>query len=267
MRFALYMRNENETQTIRDFIVKKLIKNNFIEDKNNPEVVICLGGDGNFLRAVHNYIINNPEIIFVGVNIGSLGFFCDYHVEDIDELIDGLQKRICKVEKYSLIDAELVYEKDTKVITAINEIRIENPFHTMICEVYVDDEFLEKYRGNGLIVATSLGSSAFNKSLGGAIVDEKLTVLQLTEIASIQNNIYRSLASSFVLSKERTVTFKGELNRIVLGFDSFAMETNSQLKEIRVRISTIKLLIGRRSNHSYIKNLHRSFIVDEKEGK
>ena len=81
-------------------------------------------------------------------------------------------------------------------------------------DVYINDLHFETFRGDGLIVSTPTGSTGYNKSVHGAIVDPKLTCMQITELGSLNNNQYRTLGSPFILS-DKTLTLvvaKKEMN-------------------------------------------------------
>ena len=83
-----------------------------------------------------------------------------------------------------------------------------------VAYVYINDEYLETFRGNGLCVSTASGSTAYNKSLGGAILYSDVGMMQLSEIAGIHHNAYRSLGSSLVLDKKYTIRNQTDNGRL-----------------------------------------------------
>ena len=258
MRIGLFYKEKNNENAA--FLKEQLAKNGFSLDNFNPDVVISIGGDGTFLQAVHAYINKLDSIKFIGVNYGSLGFFCSYTKEDIPELIKELKEGL-NVKQHSLLKGEIKYQDNEQVIYALNEIRIENPFHTLISDVFINEDKLETFRGNGLMVCSSLGSSAYNKSLGGALIDSDLNALELTEIAGLDNNIYHSLKSSLVVSENKKISFKGELSGTMVGYDNLSLNKEESLKEITVSISDKKVSIVYSKNNSYIKKVRKSFVL------
>src|SRR5699024_4369198 len=72
-------------------------------------------------------------------------------------------------------------------------------------EIYIDDEYFEAFNGDGLLISTPTGSTGYNKSLDGAIIDPMIRSMQLTEIASLNNNNFRTVSSSVVLGETRTL--------------------------------------------------------------
>lgn len=262
MRFAFYSRTDDFSCAVQSELQTKLIAHGFTYDEKNPELVIFVGGDGTFLRAVHHYLKNLEDITFVGVRSGTLGFFCDYGCEETDLLIEDLMKENTKTFEYRLLEVGLNYDHKRRKIYAVNEVRLENPFHTMMSDVAIDGHPLERFRGNGLIVCSSIGSSAYNKSLGGALIDPDIVTLQLTEIATIQNNAYRSLGSSLVLSSDRVITFKGDFSHTVVGYDHVVMESKIALNSVDVRLSKKTLKLMHKNQHEYCELIHKTFVVD-----
>ena len=258
MKFALYYKEKNSENAA--FLKEQLEKNGFTLDNVNPDVVFSVGGDGTFLQAVHTYLDKLDSIKFVGINYGSLGFFCGYTKEDIPELIKELKNGL-SVKQYSLLKGEIKYQNNEQEIYALNEIRIENPFHTLISDVFIDDEKLETFRGNGLMVCSSLGSSAYNKSLGGSLIDSDLNALELTEIAGLDNNIFHSLRSSLVLSGNKKISFKGDLSSTVVGYDNLSIQKEDNLKEVTISVSNKKVNIVYSKNNSYINKIRKSFVL------
>lgn len=262
MRFGFYSRNDQISEKLQKNLHEILEKKGFVFDSENPEVVIFIGGDGTFLRAVHEHLEAIDQIAFVGVRSGTLGFFCDYGSDEIETLAADLFQQKVRSSFHPLLEATLNFDSKTTHIFAVNEVRLENPFRTMVCEVRINNEKLEHFRGNGLIVSSNLGSSAYNKSLGGALVDPLLETLQLTEIATIQNNVYHSLGSSIVLASNRVVSFTGDLNRTVVGYDHVFLEAGETLHSVDIRLSKKTVQILHKPNHSYVDLLHKTFVVD-----
>lgn len=259
MKIRVFTNARRKESGLQEQIENLIISNGFEIDNENPDVVLYTGGDGTFLRSVQYYLDKLNRIKFLGINFGNLGFFCDYQKDDLDQLIQDLKDNKFSETTHSLLKGEIVSEEKSETIYAINEIRIENPFHTLICDVLINNDTLETFHGNGLLVASSLGSSAYNKSLGGSIIQPTLECLQLTEIATIQNNFNRSLGSSFVVNKSDKITLKGELKQSVVGFD-YQTLNDIVLKELTVSLSDKKVTILHPKNYSYLQKIKRSFI-------
>ena len=259
MKIAIFKRKENKE--IVELLMSEAKKYRYSFDEENPDIVFCVGGDGTFLRAVHKYLDKLDKIKFIGINSGTLGFFYDFYKEDIPSIFKMLEEKEYVVLKQRLLKGIAKYDDEEMTVYAVNEIRLENPFRTIITDVVISGEKLERYRGNGLIVCSPLGSSAYNKSLGGAIVDHDLEVLELTEVAGIQNNVTRSLGSSLILKCDKTISFEGELENSVVGFDFSSYHKTSILKNLSISYSDKVVKVITSKEHSYIKKIKRSFVA------
>lgn len=255
MKFTIFSKADNEVSYVERLLLDACYKNGFSLDDENPDFVFVLGGDGTFLRAVHQYMDKIDQVKFVGIRCGTLGFFFQFEVGDIKDLIPLLVNGNYHDEAHRLIECHL----NKKIIYAINEIRFENPFHTLVCDVKINDQILETFHGNGLLVCSELGSAAYNKSLGGAVIAHDLDLLQLTEIATIQNNSYRSLGSSFILKHDTEITFIGNFENVIVGYDHLTCHPNGS-SDIRVTTSKKKIHMVYTKDYSFFNNLKRSFM-------
>lgn len=254
MKIGLFIKEELNDTEVATSIISKISEYGLEFDQENPDVVIFVGGDGTFLRAVHEYLPNIDQICFLGINQGTLGFYPDFEIEDLDDIFTSLKNDEYSVRTCSLIEALF----GNQIILAVNEIRIENPFHTLIADVFVNDEYLETYRGNGLCVASTLGSSAYNKSLGGAIIASNLEVMQLTEIAPINNRIYRSMNSSIVVDENSTIILRGEFKECVIGYDH--LTTKLDTNNVTFKLSNIHINIVNKTGQNIVHKLKEALI-------
>lgn len=256
MKIALFIKESiEESEDLSTLLISKISEYNLEFDQDNPDVVLVVGGDGTLLRAIHSYFDNVENISFVGIHQGTLGFACDFMIDELDELFDELVNETFTRVKVNLLEANL----GNNTIYAVNEIRIENPFHTLISDVLINDELLENFRGNGLVVCSSFGSSGYNKSLGGAVVSPKIKTLQLKEIAPITNRVYQTFGSSLVVSENDCINFVGNFSECVIGYDHLTMSAGDS-NEISISVSERYTNIVYKKSYSYYKQLKDSFI-------
>ena len=242
--------------------LKKLLLSKRLYNETNPDLIVCVGGDGTILRAAQDYINTLSEVSFVGVSSGTLGYMADYTPTELKDLLNDILQDNFSYRRNNLVKGELS-GKSSQIIYGVNEIRIENPFHTLVMDVYIDDVFLEKYHGSGLNVCSSLGSSAYNRSLGGAIISEDVNLLQLTEIAAISNICFSSLESPIVLGQNQTITYRGSFDHCVIGFDhlSFSLGDVKTPVELRISLCSKEIIFARRKSLSGVDRLRKSFIL------
>lgn len=112
---------------------------------------------------------------------------------------------------YPVLRAKITLD-DGRVVKsrALNEVAIKRIEKTMVADVVIDKVKLERFRGDGISVSTPTGSTAYNKSLGGAILHPTMEAMQLTEISSLNNRVYRTLGSSVIVPKK--IKLKSFLN-------------------------------------------------------
>ncbi len=261
-RFFIIHNSDATSNEIATQIIEKLSDYKYVYDEKSPDLIIVVGGDGKFLRTVHQYLERIEAVKFVVINTGTLGFTSDFEADEVDLLVDSIAENVYKVEEYSLIKVEVI-KNDGEVVTeyALNEFRIENPMRTLIVDLHIDGEYFEEFSGNGLCVSTQFGSTAYNRSLGGAIVAQGVEIMQLAEIAGIHNNKYSSLSNPLIVSSQSTIKITPkEIKNVILGIDFIHLELEGY-KQINITLSGKKLKFARYRNYSYYERLHHSFIV------
>ena len=88
---------------------------------------------------------------------------------------------------------------------ALNESTIKKVSGTMVADVYIKGEFFESFRGDGLCISTPTGSTAYNKAVGGAVLSPQFNAIQMAEIASINNLVFRTLGSPLILPADEWI--------------------------------------------------------------
>lgn len=172
-------------------------------DGFNPEGIlnITIGGDGAYLHGVRNS--NYSDIPFIGINTGTLGFYPELAPENIESFIDNYTQGNYTVNEINLIESEIFIKNQSEKIYAVNDITIKRKdMKTIHLDVYIDSNHLETISGDGLIISSPLGSSAYNMSVGGSLVYPSLKTLQITPLSPIISNAYRCLDCSIIVPPE-----------------------------------------------------------------
>ncbi len=262
MKYCIILRDNDESKKIEDLLLSK-IKIEY--DDKNPDYVIAVGGDGTIIKAGHKY----PNAVIFGIHTGHLGHYANYSVEDIDILIDNINNNTFNIQNLDVLSAEFVTESGNIVNDfAINEVTIVSPLRTLILDVNIDDDFFERYRGTGLCISTPSGSTAYNKSLHGSVIDYRLKAMQLTEIAGINSTAYKTLGSPVVLSYDRRI--KLELARgyevpkdvfITVDHISYSIK---DLKCLYIFYDNKKMKMAYNKPEEFINRISRSFLISKK---
>ncbi|MCH5227389.1 MAG: NAD(+)/NADH kinase [Muribaculaceae bacterium] len=149
-----------------------------------PDVplVMSLGGDGTFLRAAR--WIGNREIPILGVNTGHLGFLASCALSEAEEMLKNVCKGNICIEKRMLIEVVSDQLPPDKWPFALNEIALMRHGSSMLnVNASVNDSFLADYRGDGLIISTPTGSTAYSLSAGGPIIEPTIDCICLCPVA------------------------------------------------------------------------------------
>lgn len=145
-------------------------------------LVMSLGGDGTFLRAAR--WIGHKEIPILGVNTGHLGFLASCGLPEAEEMIKQVCEGKIRIEKRMLIEVVSDSLPEGKWTYALNEIAFMRYGSSMLTvNARVNGSFLAAYRGDGLIVATPTGSTAYSLSAGGPIIEPTIDCICLCPVA------------------------------------------------------------------------------------
>ncbi len=149
----------------------------------DADVAISFGGDGTFLRTARR--LGNTEIPIAGINTGTLGYLAHFTLDESGELLDGILNKTLKVQPRRLIQVSGDGIPDDFLCCALNEIAVlKDDSASMInVNVELDGFFLADYRADGLIVSTATGSTAYNMSVGGPIMQPELDCMVLAPVA------------------------------------------------------------------------------------
>lgn len=212
MKVAIVHNQESKTLEVTERLKHLLERAGIQTDEQQPELVISIGGDGTLLSAFHRYTHLLNDIRFLGVHTGHLGFYTDWRDYELEELVDSLQTNCEQSVSYPLLDVRISYldNKPDQHYFALNESTIKRSNRTMVADVYIKNELFESFRGDGLAVSTPTGSTAYNKSIGGAVIHPSINAFQLAEIASLNNRVFRTLGSPMVIAQDEWVEIKLE---------------------------------------------------------
>jgi len=147
-----------------DFLIKDE------KDYLYPDIAIAIGGDGTFLKTARIFLDANCPIM--GINRGKLGFLTEFSPDEFENYLEDVLDGNFIISERTVMEALHYKNGHEESLCFFNDAVItKGAFSRAIeIEVYVDDLFLSKYRGDGLIVATATGSTAYSLSAGGPII-------------------------------------------------------------------------------------------------
>lgn len=167
------------------------------------DCIITLGGDGTLIRAAGDTALYGIPIL--GINMGHLGYLTGISkTDDIEAVLDMLIDDEYSLEKRMMLEGHILYKNGriSQRFIALNEILItrNNGVKPIRCKVYVDDEFLNESYSDGIIISTPTGSTAYNLSAGGPIIEPEAKMMVITPICP-----HALIHRSIVLSPNRKI--------------------------------------------------------------
>lgn len=261
-RVKLFPNNNSKSIRIAKSLEKKLIENNFIID-DNFDLGIAIGGDGSFLRMLKlsNF---SSEVMYVGVNTGTLGFLQEINCNKLDDFISRIKEDNFELNKIGIQETEINTIDSTSRFYSLNEILIRsNDLKTASLEVKINNKLLENFAGDGLLIATSVGSTAYNLSYQGSIVYDLIHTLQITPIAPLNTRAYRSLINSIIVPEDKliSVTPLKNKNNLLIMVDG-ENNTYDNVVNIETSIQSKRINILRLKEYDFTLKINEKFIKD-----
>lgn len=219
------------------------------------DCALVLGGDGTLLRAAGNMM--DSDIPLLGINLGTLGYLAEVESTCAEESLEMLLKDEFVREERMMLSGRVTAREERY---ALNDIVISRCGSLQILNVriYVNDRFLNDYCADGVIVATPTGSTGYNLSAGGPIVEPSARLLLLTPICPHTLN-----TRSIVFSPEDEITVEipegkdGHEQVVEANFDGSNTITLRTGERIRIRRSDKTTGIVRLNTESFLTILHK----------
>jgi len=221
----------------------------------DTECVITLGGDGTLIQAARD--LAGRQIPTVGVNLGNLGYLTQIgRQEDVEGLLESLLNDQFQLEHRMMLKGTIFHEGAVvKEDVALNEIVItrRETLRVLKFRIYVNGEYLSEYRADGMIAATPTGSTAYNLSAGGPIIEPNAQMVILTPICPHDLN-----GRSIVLPAQDVVEIEALGNddsgqvAVFDGDMAICMKVGDRL---RVERSEVETILVKLKNISFLDNL------------
>lgn len=215
-------------------------------------LIVCVGGDGTLLSALRKYSF--PELPFVGINTGHLGFFQELHPSQLDEFIFRFKKGEYSIQPLRTVRAAVKNsgEGDTEEYLGLNEVVIKgNRSQIVHLNISIGGSFIERFSGDGVLIASAAGSTAYNYALGGSIVDPRLELLQITPMAPMNTTAYRSFTSSVLLPADISVRIEPDKGSDILMVVDGKEKRHGEAGEIILDLSPRIVRLVRFENYDF----------------
>lgn len=219
--------------------------------KNKADFLLSIGGDGTLLKAAT--YVRESEIPILGINTGRLGFISSVSADQIDEAITDVLKGNYKINERTLLELNTNKNLFKDKNFALNEVAVSKKDTSSMIRIdaYVDEEFLNTYWADGLVVSTPTGSTGYSLSCGGPIIMPEMNNIIITPNAPHNLNV-----RPIVISGNSTIKLKVEdreqLALVSLDSRSRAFDSETELI-IKKANFTIKLV--QPQNNSFVSTI------------
>jgi NAD+ kinase len=223
-------------------------------DRIQADLALVLGGDGSILHAAHQMAYRQVPVI--GVNLGRRGFLADLGVDEFRRHLPRICQGDYRVTEHLMFEATLGLpgEMCLQPLLGLNDISVQTgpPFPMIELDLVVDGEKVATYSGDGVILATPVGSTAHSLSAGGPILGQELSAFSITPICA------HGLTSRVVVDsaeKIYTVVVKRAANAyaVIDGRDAVALPVGSQ---VTIRRAPVRFKLARIAGRSYYRTLY-----------
>jgi NAD+ kinase len=194
------------------------------------ELILVLGGDGTMIATAR--MIGNAEVPVIGVNYGGLGYLAEFPIEDLFSALEAILSGQYQVQKREMLAVELW--RGQELITrnrVLNDVVVNKSALARIIEIeaYLDSQFVNLFRADGLIVATPTGSTAYNLSAGGPVIYPSMNAVVITPICPFTLSNRPIVVPYGSTIEVRLMTDKEEVALTLDGQVGFPMQVNDRI--------------------------------------
>ena len=248
--FNLFLQNNirftNKTETF----------NSYETLKENTDLLFSIGGDGTLLKTVT--YVRGSNIPIMGINTGRLGFISSISAGQIDDAINDILKKNYKISERALLELNTTNRLFKNKNFALNEVAISKKDTSSMVRIdaYVDDEFLNTYWADGLVVSTPTGSTGYSLSCGGPIIMPGTNNIIITPNAPHNLNV-----RPIVINDQSTIKLKVEdrdqLALVSLDSRSRAFDSDT---ELIIKKADFKIRLIQPQNNSFASTIRNKLM-------
>lgn len=256
--------DREQVREVENWLKENGIKTRVINEEDpdlseKMDLLLVMGGDGTLLGAARAAAAKGIPLI--GVDFGGLGYLCELkYSQTLKALSDILKGKYTIEERWMLESVVSVGGKKKTTIPCMNDIVITKKTGRMLrLKVYINDEYFTEFPGDGLIVSSATGSTAYSLSAGGPIVKPGLDVILLTPICP-----HTLFARSIVAdgSDEILVKLPSDRKDLIITVDGQEEHPAGSGAEVTIRRSKYSLKLARVRPQGFLKTLREKFHLD-----
>jgi len=222
-----------------------------LDELRKFDFMLCLGGDGAILDTL--CLVKDSGVPVLGINTGRLGFLSSISTEEVETPLKAVLKGEYSLDSRSILKLESSSNLFTNANYALNEVTVQKKDSSsmMIIHAYVDDEYLNSYWADGLIISTPTGSTGYNLSCSGPIIMPGSNVFVITPIAPHNLNVRPLIIPN---DKKIKLKLEGRGDEFLVALDSRSTPIDST-EELIIQKGEFPMNIVRPQNHSFLSTL------------
>ena len=244
--------HRNDIEVFIDDEVKDHFNLPLIQDTDDIDLFITLGGDGTLLYFVSKYR-ERKESVFTAINFGSLGFMADIRIEEFEGYLDDLIDKKWEAKERVMIDAISPAGKEH---FAVNDVVLHRgSIKSMVeLEVTIDGEYFNTFQADGLIISTPTGSTAYSLAAGGPIMYPTLRALVITPICPHALSTRPFVIPDNSIIEIKSISKTEGVTATIDGLTSFSLDPE-QTTKILLSNKTFKLVSFPNKSNSFYSTL------------
>ena len=210
------------------------------------DILVTLGGDGTLISAVRRSF--DYDIPVLGIYAGNLGFLADVGMGELDSFVTNLCQGRYRLDERSVLEATVINDEEEMSLFAFNDIVITRPSisNMITVETLVDGKAFNNYFGDGIIISTPTGSTAYNISAGGPVLFPLTKIFTLTPICP-----HSLTQRPVVLPGEFSIEMKTSDNRALIIVDGQDMHELSKGQSIHMQLAKKPAKLIHREEFNY----------------
>jgi len=228
-------------------------------DYKKMDIFLVLGGDGTLLSI--SKLAAELDIPVIGVNLGRLGFLSEIEKENIKSDIEKLISGDFQIQERMMLEASLNNKKKVNALNDIIFARANSMLKILDFDVYLDDELVDNFKADGVIISTPTGSTAYSLSAGGPIVDPSMNVIIITPICP-----HKMYSRTIIVSGDKKVQIKNcssDETQTIIAADSEIIGEISKSDSVVIKAAENKFKLIRLHGFKFFSVLHNKLVKKE----
>ncbi len=263
-RILIHHNRKKDTMRVKKKLMQLLQDKGYILSRQNPDLIIVIGGDGTMLSAIRKFRLKKTP--FLGINTGTLGFLPSVPSSQPELVLEILESGDYFIQSYPLLKVFAKTVNGDQISSyAFNEILIKHlEPRLMEAKIHINGKPFNYFTGDGFIVSTPIGATGYAIWAGGVATHSDLPVYQLTPLNPNDNSINRPLKASMVVPLDTKLQFaivKADRREVIVACDGMKV-SNDYISELHVEASDKEVHILRWGDFDYFE-LYRTKIIDK----